>query len=178
MGCNEDKIKKFLLITFVVMLIVTAITPPQITLADSYDVVKVSFNPAGVVDGNVTPLTYDYGAVTMSSSEESGDFTLTNEGTIAMQCTVYTNVTTDETNMECDGNGGTLAEDFFSMNFTTTSLSGADSFISNSSGSQTTLETSLAGSTSDTFRITIHVGTCSADHGGQNTSVNFTFAAA
>lgn len=161
------------------MLVITAITPPQIILADTgSDELRITFDPVGQVDGNVSPESFDYDAVLMNTSEESGDFTLWNNGTIRMKCEAETNVTTEEGDMECDGNGGTLAEDFFSLNFTSTTLSGASNFISNSSGSKTELEANLTGLSSGTFKITINLGTCSADHLQQNTTVNFTFSAA
>ena len=53
-------------------------------------------------------------------------------------------------------------------------MDGNNAYISNNSASPTTLDNSLTASGSDTFKITIHVGTISANHSSQTTTLNFT----
>ena len=170
------KIEKLFLIGFVVMLLLMAFMSPQVILAD--ESITVTFDPQGSVIGDVAPNSYDYAGVTMGGSEASGDFTLWNNGTIQMDTDVETNVTTAD--MECDGDGvgGSLAEDFFALQFTDTAFAGDDAYISNNSGSPTLLSTGLSGDhTYGTFKITIHIDSASADHDAQSTWVNFTFTA-
>ena len=172
MGCTKDKIKRLVLISLVVTMIVSAITPP-IMAAD--DTIHVTFDPEGDVSLEVSPTNCNFSTVDANTSEEIGfDFTLYNNGTIPMQTDCETNVTTDEGDLECDGNGGNTADDFFCLQFTDTTMDGDDSFISNSSGAQTTLDNSLLAGGSDTFRITIHLSNLSANHSWQTTTINFT----
>ena len=175
MGCNGNKIQRFFLIGLVLMLVITAFMPQQIVLAD--ESITVTFNPTGSVIGDVSPNIIDYGGVTMGGSEASSSLTLWNNGTVQMDTDVETNKTTAD--MECDGDGvgGSLAEDFFALQFTNTALDGNNLYISNTSASQTQLDTGLAGGNSDTFEVTIHIDSASAEHATQTTWINFTFSA-
>jgi hypothetical protein len=175
MGCKM-KLEKYFLIGLVIMLVITAIMPPQLVLAD--ESVTITFDPTGSVIGDVSPNSFDFAGVTMGGNEDSGDFTLWNNGTVQMDTDVETNATTAD--MECDGDGvgGSLAENFFALQFTSTSFDGNNAYISNSSASRTSLEAALpGGGTSGTFKLRIYIDSASADHAAQSTWVNFTFTA-
>jgi len=183
MGCNINKIERFFLISLIVMLVITAITPPQIILAapNTLEEIQITFNPSGSVDMNITPTVYDYSTVAMETSVASGSFTIWNNGTIPMKLSAQTNVTTDELDMECDGdgNGGSPpGQDFFSLQFTgaATWASSNLAYIVNSSTIE--LDNTFPSKGQETFTVTIWVGNCSADHPSQTTQINFTAAAA
>ncbi len=176
MGCKM-KLEKYFLIGLVMMLVITAFMPQHIVLGDgASDELQISFDPTGSVDGNVSPEVCNFSTVAMSSNEETAfDFTLYNNGSIPMLATGQQNQSTDEGDMDCDGDGDP-GEDFYSLRITDTALSGNNNYINDVAAE--TLELSLAGESSDTFKLTIYLGTCSADHDWQTTQVNWTFTAA
>jgi len=67
-------------------------------------------------------------------------------------------------------------QNYFSLQFTSAAaLDGNNDYIPSAG---TTLDNSLASSGSETFKITIHLGPISTDHGWQTTTINFTGTAA
>ncbi len=152
--------------------------PQHIVLGDGAgDTLSITFDPSGSVDGNVSPEAYDFGAVTLSGSEETLiDFTLYNNGTIAMDSTGQQNQSTDEGDMDCAGGGGP-GEDEYSIRITDAAGIDGDTNYINDVGT-TVLDNSLASLGSETFKLTIYLGSASSDHPQQTTQVNWTFAAA
>ena len=140
------------------------------------DTIHITFDPSGSVSLDVAPYYLNFSTVSASGSEESSTtFTLYNNGSIAMSTACDTNTTTDTGNLTLDSNGSP-AEDNFSLQFTTApNLDGNTAYISSSG---MTLDNSLAGSGSETFKITIHLGSISTDFSWQTTTINFTGTAA
>lgn len=170
-----DKIERFFLISLIVMLVITAIAPPAI-VADTSDTIHVTFDPTGEVNISITPPTLNFSTVTANSNKEStASFTLWNNGTIYMNTTCNTNLSTDEGNLTLDPDG-TPETDYYSLQFTNTAFEGNDEYIP--SASTVILNQSLAPSGSGTFYVTIHLGYINDDYGWQTTTINFTASAA
>jgi hypothetical protein len=175
MGCKM-KIEKLFLIGFVIMLVTGAFMPQYIVMGDTLtDTMTVTFDPTGAVDGNVSPPSCAFGSVTFETeSESSTQFTLYNNGTVSMKCVARQNQTT--LNMTCDGDGGVLLTNNYAINITSGTVSGNDLYVNDVA--DTTLETSLAGSDTETFKLTLHLGDGTTNHPQQTTRINFTFSAA
>jgi len=177
MGCNM-KLEKYFLIGLVIMLVITAFMPQHIVLGDgASDTLQITFDPSGAVNGNVSPESYDFGGITFETNETStAQFTLYNNGTIPMSAVARQNQTTDTGDMTCNGAGGALAQNEYSINITDGTVSNDGDYINDVGDS--TIESSLdgAGST-ETFYLMLHLGDGSADHAAQTTQINWTFAA-
>ena len=114
------KIDKLYVYVVTTLMICIALSP--VIMAATEDQITVTFDPDGQIDIDVSPETLAFGSVQADNSEESTQtLTLYNNGTLSMQTTCETNVTTDEGNMECDGDG-TPSQDFFSLQFTSSFL--------------------------------------------------------
>ena len=177
MGCSREQIRSLLIINTILMLFLSAFTSP-VVMAATTDYVVVTFDPDGTIDIDVHPATCAYGTTDANGNEESAStFTLYNNGTVDMTTTAHQNLTTDSSDLECDGDG-TPGTDFYSIRFTSTTMDGNNAYISNSSGSPTTLDNSLAPQDTDTFKLTIYVGYINDNYGAQTTRVNFSGAVA
>lgn len=168
------RFNKLYVYVYVVVALMICIALSPVIIAATEDEITVTFDPDGQIDLDISPGILNFGSVQAENSEESiQTITLYNNGTLAMQTTCETNVTTEVGNMECDGDG-TPGLDFFSFQLTSTSMDGNNAYISNNTGSPTTLDNSMNPSGSDTFKITIYIGSLSANHTTQTTTVNFT----
>jgi hypothetical protein len=152
-------------------MLITAITP--VVLGAHQDYITVTFNPSGDIDIDVNLSTANFSAVTFSSSgnwpTEGGtdtSYTLYNNGTVAADVYIFSNATTDSSDMTLENTGSP----------------GADEYCLNVTGSNATQITntnaswinSLAGSGTITFGINLELGTGSSDFGWQTTRINVT----
>ena len=171
MGCNE-KVKKLIIVSFFVTLVVIAVGP-QTGMGATKEVINVSFDPTGTIDLDVKPETINYSTVENGTTEDSPSLTLYNNGTIGMDTDINTSATTDP-----DGSGdltldenGQPGEDYFSLKVVDTTFDGNDNWIT---AAGVELDNSLAGSTSGTFEVQITQGPISVDHGWQTIDVKLT----
>ena len=112
MGCRKNTnnrvgtsdIKKMLFAWLVSMLWLSVLTP--IVLADETSI-SATFDPDGIIDIDITPKTYNFGAVQVNAwkNTTANYFTIYNNGTLPMDTQFKTNATTDSTSLTLDGDG-------------------------------------------------------------------------
>jgi len=172
MGCNE-KVKKLIIVSFFVTLVVVAVGP-QTIMGATKEVINVSFDPTGTIDLDVSPGVVNYSTVENGTNEDSVSLTLYNNGTIGMDTDINTSATTDpdgtgDLTLDPDGQPG---EDLFSLKVVDTTFDGNDNWIT---AGGVELDNNLAGAGgSGTFEIQITMGPISVDHGWQTIDVKLT----
>lgn len=172
MGCIDKKLKNILLSSFVTTLIFLAIATPIVIGAD--DTVVITFDPSGSVALATKPTTLDVGSpVNGTEAESAGSITLYNNGSVAMTTSIDTNGTTESGNMTLDEDGGTLSEDNFSVQITTSSCSEGTQYFTDTASAY---NDTLGPDASTTFKITVYVGDISENFGQERTTLNFTGA--
>jgi hypothetical protein len=162
MGVNK------LYIYFVIAILVAASTP--IVMAATEDSVKVTFDPDGSIDIDVTPTSYSFGSSQANAwtNSSASYFTLYNNGSVAMDTQIRTNATTEETDMTLNITGSPGQDEY---SFNTSGLSN-DMWFPSSYGLES--DTSLNPGSSKGFDICLLIGTSlSANHTTQNTTIYF-----
>jgi len=176
MGCRKNRynlvcgshIKKILFAWFVSVLWLSILTP--MVVADTTSI-KVTFNPEGGIDIDVSPKTYNFTTVQAGSYKTStgSHFTLYNNGTVPMDTQIFSNATTDSDQLTLDANGGPVGDTY---SFITVGLSN-DAYIPAAAAAEQSQN--LAGSTTDTFDINLTMGTpLTSNFTWQRTTINLT----
>lgn len=179
MGCGKmnksnfnkksNQIKKTLIIPLVVAILIAVSTPMVFA-----DFVTVTFDPTGSVDIDVNLTTANFTDVLFNSTDnyptEGGldtSYTVYNNGTLAAEVFIFSNLTTDTGNMTLD-NAGSPGLDEYSLDIT-------GSNTTQITGSNATWLTSLAADGGAvTFGINLDLGYGSSDFDWQTTRINVT----
>jgi hypothetical protein len=170
MGCRKEKIEKLLLSSFVITLIFIAVASPIVIGVD--DTVVITFDPTGSVTLATKPTTLDCGTPANGSEDESATaITLYNNGSAPMTTSIDTNATTESGNLTLDPDGGTIIEDYYSVQITTSSCSEGTQYFTDT---LTAYNDTLPPDDSTTFKITVWVGDISENFNQERTTLNFT----
>jgi hypothetical protein len=100
--------------SIIVILLVVFIINSPVIMAASEDTVVITFDPNGDIDIDISLASYAFGGVNANSwrNTTGGTFTLYNNGTVAMDTQIKTNVTTDEGNLSLDPDGNPSTDKF------------------------------------------------------------------
>jgi hypothetical protein len=161
-------VNKFFIISAILLLFLSTFSP--LILAATEDNVRVTFNPDGNIDIDITPASYDFGSTVAGvwTNSSGSYFTLYNNGTVPMDTQIRTNATTEETDMTLNTTGSPGLDEY---SFNTSGLSN-DMWFPSSYGLES--DTSLASGSSKGFDICLLIGTSlSANHSTQNTTIYF-----
>jgi len=110
---KSNQIKKTLLISLVVTMLIIAITPvvPVVFALPHSDVITVTFDPGGDISINASPDTAAFGAVVFSSKANTPttypgntDYTVFNNGSAGADVYIFQNATTESKTMTADTN--------------------------------------------------------------------------
>jgi len=173
MGCKmkkklnfySNKFKKIVLICLISAMWIAPLVP--VVLADETSI-SITFDPDGSVDIDVTPKSYDFGAVLAGTWENTSgsEFTLFNNGTIAMDTQIKSNATTDSAEMSLE-NAGSPGNNEYSIY---TDNLDADGYITNAYGGD--LDSALAASGSKGFDLHLNIGSSlSSNFSAQRTTI-------
>ena len=160
------------LYVFLIAIMILAAFMP-ITFGATEDSVLITFDPDGNIDIDISHPTYDFGsfvAETWSNSTNSY-FTLYNNGTVAMDTDVKSNDTTDEGDMKLNETSSAPGLNEYSIKII--DMDQPDQYVNNTYGHYGYYDTALAASGSETFGISLYLGTISANHTGQNVTIYF-----
>ena len=173
---KSNQIKKTLLISLIVTMLVTAFTPvvPVVLALPHSDVITVTFDPGGDISINASPETAAFGAVVFSTKTNAPttypgntDYTVFNNGSAGADVYIFQNATTESQTMAAD-TSFPLDLDEYGINIT-----GTEAIVIPLTNG-TLWEDNLAASASITFGFNLDLGAGSLDHAAQNTWVNIT----
>jgi len=156
--------------------LLTFFMPQRIVMGDTTsDILAVRFEPYGNIDGNVSPEAVNFSSVVWGTNIETAfDFTLWNNGTVAMDSIGRQNTTTDEKDLTCAGAGAPTTDQYSIRITNAPGVNGNTNYI-NDVGN-TVLDDGLAGSDSENFFLTLYLGPGSSNPGWQTTQINWTFS--
>jgi len=161
----STKVKKIVLICLISAMWIAPLVP--VVLADETSI-SVTFDPDESVDIDVTPKSYDFGAVLAGTWENTSgsEFTLFNNGTTTMDTQIKSNATTDsaEMSLENAGNPGNNEYSIYTDNLD------ADGYITNAYAGD--LDSALAASGSKGFDLHLNIGSSlSSNFSSQRTTI-------
>jgi hypothetical protein len=159
MGCKmgkklnvySTKVKKIVLICLVSAMWIAPLLPT--VLADETSI-RITFDPDGGIDIDVTPKNYAFGAILGGTSKATtgSTFTLFNNGSVPMDTQLKSNATTDSTemNLDNDGSPGNNAYSLYTDNLD------ADWWITNAYGAD--LDSAIAAGANKGFDLILFIG--------------------
>jgi len=162
--------RKKLVICLVIAVIFATVTPMSITtvLAATEDHVTVTFNPTGNISIEISPPTYDFGAIYAEGwvNTSGTTFTIYNNGSVGMDTEIKTNGTTESTNFTLDTTGATIELiDNFALQ-----TNGLDSDAWLTSG-YSNVDTDIAADASTSFDLRLHIGNISENFGQEQVRI-------
>jgi len=165
------RIKKIYVLMIATMLI-TVVTP--VVLGAHQDYITVTFNPTGTIEIDVNLSTANFSSVLFSSSgnwpTEGGtdtSYTLYNNGSLAANVYIFSNATTDTSDMTLE-NTGSPGADEYCLNVTGSNVQQ----ITNTNASW--VNGLAGGGGTVTFGINLELGSGSTDFSWQTTRINVT----
>ena len=160
------------IIVFLIGIMLMASTP--LVLAAAEDNVIITFDPDGDIDINVDRTAYNFSDFVANTwSNSTGDwFTLYNNGTVAMDTSIKTNLTTDEGDMSLNLSTAAPTTDQYAIYVQ--GLDNFDQYVNSTYALYGYYDTALAPDDSENFDICLLLGTnLSANHSWQTTTIYF-----
>jgi len=163
--------KKILFTCLVSSMVIIATSP--LVMAATEDSVIITFDPDGDIDIDVNLSSYNFSSVLSSAwtNTTGNTFTLYNNGTVAMNTQIKTNLTTDETNMSLNLSTAPPGQDQYAIYIE--GLNAMDQYVNSTYALYGFYSQNLNPDDNEVFDICLLLGNLSANHTLQTTTIYF-----
>lgn len=168
----KERVDKKVLFAFLVSsMLLTAAT--QLVMAATEDSLVITFDPDGEIDIDVHNATYAFGSAISGTwtNTTASYFTLYNNGTVAMDTEIRTNLTTDPpSNMSLNLSGVAPGQDEYAIKVVGLTI---EQYLNSTYAHYGEYDQSLNPNDDKQFGLSLFLGNLSANHSVQTTTIYF-----